>query len=58
MNDADTDAPKKDASSKAKKAKKRNDRLSASLRANLLKRKAQSRMRVTQIHDGASTPDC
>ncbi len=58
MTDTDIDAPKDDASQKAKEARKRNDRLTALLRANLLKRKAQSRARDTQKPDNSSTPDC
>ena len=58
MTDTDTNASKDDASQKAKEALKRNDRLTASLRANLLKRKAQSRARDTQKPDGGPTPEC
>jgi hypothetical protein len=56
MTDPKTDKPNKAAAQKARIAKERADRLNTALRANLLKRKAQSRAR-DEPSQACDTPD-
>jgi hypothetical protein len=58
MTEPRSDTTKARLSAKAKKAQDRADRLETSLRANLLKRKAQSRARAPVKPDAAAAPDC
>ncbi|MDE0814263.1 MAG: hypothetical protein OSB46_09755 [Alphaproteobacteria bacterium] len=58
MTNSDPDTSQEPVSAKAKRVKDRADRLRTSLRANLLKRKAQSRARAPGNPPADATPDC
>ncbi|MGY8937206.1 MAG: hypothetical protein ACKVG6_14170 [Alphaproteobacteria bacterium] len=58
MTNSDSDTSQEPVSAKAKRAMDRADRLEASLRANLLKRKTQSRARAPGSPPADVTPDC
>jgi hypothetical protein len=58
MTNSDSDTSQEPVSTKTKRAKDRADRLKASLRANLLKRKTQSRARAPGNPSADATPDC
>lgn len=58
MTNANPDTSQEPVSAKAKRVKDRADRLKTSLRANILKRKAQSKARASGNPPADATPDC